>query len=202
MGFDAGGAAAGGVTGAAYGSKFGWQGAAAGAVAGGLLGGFGRRKKKAKKISTLDEKQQRLWNKYTQGIEGKGSFADMFNFDEKAATDNFNTSYAQPAYQNFQENVVPTITGQFRGQNLQNSSYLGGALGKAGTDVQRDLNAHMSNMLYQGKQGAIDRRLQALQHSLGVQTFAYQQPQGNSFDAALGGLTQGAGQILANKATG
>ena len=126
----------------------------------------------------------------------------MFNFDEKAATDNFNTSYAQPAYQNFQENVVPTITGQFRGQNLQNSSYLGGALGKAGTDVQRDLNAHMSNMLYQGKQGAIDRRLQALQHSLGVQTFAYQQPQGNSFDAALGGLTQGAGQILANKATG
>ena len=185
------GALSGGTAGATLGGPY---GAAGGAVAGGLLGLFASRKKKPKKLSTLDKTQQGLYDQYAQGLQGQGQFADMFNFNPQQTTDFFNKSVAQPAYQNFQENIIPGITGQFRGGNLQNSSYLGGALGKAGTDVQRGLDAQLARMLQEGQQNSIDRRLGSLNNIMNMQTFAYQKPQASPLDSMLGGFSQGAGE--------
>jgi hypothetical protein len=202
---DWGSAAGGAASGAAIGTSImpGW-GTAIGAVGGGLLGLFGGgKKKKPKKISTLDKNQQGIYEDYAKAIRGEGGrFADLFNFDSKAATSNWDKMFAQPAYQKFNEEVVPGITGQFRGGNLQNSSYMGGALGKAGTDVQRNLDAHMSNMLYQGQQDAFSRRAKGINDILNTQTFAMegQQPSGGNqaFDALMNVGGQAAGQYIGN----
>lgn len=186
---DFGAGAGGAASGAAIGSTFGPIGTGVGAVAGGLLGLFGRKKKKKPKmVSTLDKTQQGIYDKYAQGLQGRGEFFDLFNFDANAARKNFNSMYAQPAYQQFQEEVVPGITGQFRGGNLQNSSYLGGALSKAGTDVQRNLDAQLANMLYQGQNDSVNRRINGINNLLNMQTFAYQQPQQSSGDQVFNSL--------------
>ena len=201
MGFNGSGAASGGLSGAATGFSIGGPiGAGVGAIAGGLLGGLGG--SRAKKISTLDKNQKRLNQQYSEGLEGKGKFANLFNFDSNAAMQNFQTSYANPAINNWKQEVVPGITGSFRGGNLQNSSYLGGALAKSGEAVQTDLNSRMADMLYQGQQSAMDRRLKSLQDILDRQTFAYQQPQEGAGASMLSGLSSGVGQGLANRVNG
>lgn len=193
---DFGAGAGGAASGAALGSAFGPIGTGVGAVAGGLLGLFGRskKKKKPKMVSTLDKTQQGIYGKYSQGLQGKGPFADLFNFDSGAATKNFQSMYAQPAYQQFQEEIIPGITGQFRGGNLQNSSYLGGALSKAGTDVQKNLDAQLANMLYQGQNDSVNRRINGINSLLNMQTFAYQQPQQSGGDQAFGALLNAGGK--------
>jgi uncharacterized membrane protein len=84
-----GGAATGALSGAAAGTAIMpvW-GTAIGGVVGGLAGLFSGGKKKTKKKSTLDKNQQALYNKYSEALQGRGEWADMFNFDEKKATDN------------------------------------------------------------------------------------------------------------------
>jgi DNA-binding transcriptional regulator YiaG len=199
--FDAGGALSGAASGAALGSYFTPIGTAVGAIAGGLLGAFGRRKRKPKRLSTLDPTQQALYNDYASGIQGKGPLANLFDFDAAGTRNNFNQMYAQPAYQQFQEELAPKITGQFRGGNLQNSSYLAGALGKAGTDVQRNLDAQLANMLYQGQQDAMSRRLNSINSLLNTQTFAYQKPQASASDQAFSSLLDVGGKALGDWAS-
>lgn len=147
---------------------------------------------KPKKISTLDKTQKNIYKDYAAGINGQGPQADLFNFNPEQTTDVFNKIYAQPAAENFKRNIVPSITGAFRGGNIQNSSYAGQALAQAGTDVQTNLNAHMSKMLYDAQNSSIERRLGAIRDILGVQTFAYQKPQQGAGDAFFSGLSSGA----------
>ncbi len=202
------GALGGAASGAALGSFVPGIGTAVGAAVGGLVGGisglFGSKKKKKKKpkvLSTLDPTQQALRDQQAEGLQGRGQFADLYNFDQNAARKNFEQMYAQPAYQNFKEGIVPGITGAFRGGNLQNSSYVGSALSKAGTDVQRGLDAQLANMLYQGQQSSIDRRSQGLNNLLNMQTFAYEKPeqqQPGVADQFLGGVSQAAGKYAAD----
>lgn len=199
----------GGLSGAASGAALGSAilpgvGTAIGAVGGGLLGLFSgkKKKKKAKKVSTLDPSQQRLYQAKIDALNGKGPFGDLYKFDQDAARKNFEQTYAKPAYQNFQEGIVPGITGSFRGQNLQNSSYLGGALSKAGTDVQRGLDAQLANLLYQGQQSSMDRRSQGLNDLLNMQTFAYDRPQQQQPSATnqfFDGFSSAAGKYAGEK---
>lgn len=195
------GALGGAGTGALYGAKFGGPiGAGIGGLIGGIGGLFGRSRRKPKRISTMDPRQRELYNQYIQALQGGGGpLADVFGQTNPEQLRNlFQQTYAQPQYQNFQENIVPSITGQFRGQNLQNSSYLGGALSKAGTDVQKNIDTQLANILYQAQQGDIERRQRGAQDILGMTTFGYQKPQASSVDQLLGSLGTGAGQILAN----
>ncbi len=149
-------------------------------------------------ISSLDPTQQGLYDQSAQAIQGGGGpLGDLYGFDYEKMRDLYTQQYAQPAYQQFQEEVVPGITGQFRGQNLQNSTYLGGALGKAGTDVQRNLDAQLSGMLYQGEQSALQRKQTGLNQLLNMQTFAYQQsPLMNILNQLAGGAGKAAGAYL------
>jgi len=151
-------------------------------------------------VSSLDPKQQELYSQLVQALQGGGGpLADIYGFDPEKVRENFDLNYAQPAYQKFEEEVIPGITGQFRGQNLQNSSYLGGALSKAGTDVQKGLDANLSNMLFNAEQQAIQRKQQGLQNLLNMQTFAYEQ---SPLMQLLQALAGGAGKAIGSYATG
>lgn len=79
------GAIKGGAQGYAMGGP---PGAAIGAITGGAAGLFGGgRKKKRKKLTTLDERQQRLNEQQHESILGNGPLADLYNYDPKAAND-------------------------------------------------------------------------------------------------------------------
>lgn len=154
-----------------------------------LLGGL-----EPQKISSMDPRQEEIFGQLASALQGQGGpFSDLFNFDPQQTRDYFTDQYAQPAYQQFQEEVIPGITGQFRGQNLQNSSYLGGALGKAGSDVQSNLNSQLSRMLMEAQQGALGRKQAGLGNILGQQTFAYR-------DSPLMSLLQSLGPSLGKAA--
>lgn len=135
-------------------------------VLGSFLGG------KKKKRSTLDKRQKKLYKDQMNAIYGRGPLADLYGFDPESTRSMFEQVYAQPAYQKFQEEVVPNITGSFRGKNLQNSSYLGQGLSKAGSDVQAGLDRNLAEMLYKGQQDALTRRAGAVQNLQGMQTQA------------------------------
>lgn len=197
---DFGNIASGALSGGAAGSTFGPFGTAIGAVGGGILGLFGKKKKK-KKLSTFDDEQQRLYGDYVKGLRGQGEFSDLYNFDAGQANDVFDKTVANPAYRNYQENIIPGITGNFRGKNLQNSSYLGQSLARTGRDVQEGLDAQRSKYIFEGQQNAQNRKGNAINSVLGMNTFDYDNTTGgnkNIIDQVLEAAGPQAGQWFAN----
>lgn len=168
-------------------------------IAGGaaLYSAFGP-KKKAKKRSTLDKNQKKLWGEYHKGIMGEGPLADLYNFDADKARNNFEQNISRPAYQKYEENVVPQITGAFRSKGLGNSTYAGQALASSGRDVQNDLNAKLSDYMYNQEQSIYDRKANAINNSFQTQTFAYEKPQGGPFDSFMQGATGKFGEHAGN----
>jgi|SRR6478735_518366 len=192
-------AVSGAISGAKFGSSFGPIGTGVGALAGGVMGLFGSRnkKKKPKRISTLDPQQQQLYDQYIQSLGGQGPFSDLYNFDSAGYNQVFDQTIGQPAYQNFRENVIPGITGQFRGSNIMNSSYAGESLARAGRDVQRNLDAQRSANIFSGQQQAGANKQNAINNILGMQTFALERPQEGSpsiIDQILGSVAPRAGE--------
>lgn len=201
--YSASSAVSGAMSGASIGSSFGPIGTGVGAVAGGLLGLFGskKKKKKSKPINTLDPRQQQLYDQYIQSLQGKGPFSDMYNFDAQGYNDVFDKTIGRQAYRNFNENIIPGITGQFRSNNLMNSSYAGDALSRAGRDVQENLDAQRSANIFAGQQQANLNKQNAINNILGMQTFAMKQPQQGSpgtIDQILGTLAPRAGEWFAD----
>lgn len=194
--FDFGNALSGGLSGAAIGSAIPGVGSLAGGAIGGIAGLFGGSKKKRKKVGRFDKQQQQLYQDQNAALYGQGPFSDLYNYDEQAANQNFEQMYSRPAYRQFQENVIPGITGSFRGRNLQNSSYAGEALGRAGRDVQESLDAQRANVLYSGQQAAQQRKAGGLERLLGMQTFGYEQPQESGIDSILRSLAPLGGDYL------
>ena len=197
---DLGSAGAGAVSGAYAGSTFGPIGTGVGALVGGVAGLFGsKKKKKPKKRSTLDPQQQALYDDYVASIRGEGSFSDLYNFDADGYNDVFDKTVGRPAYRNFNENIVPQITGQFRSNNLMNSSYAGESLSRAGRDVQESLDAQRSANVFSGQQQAKQNKQGAIDKVLGTQTFAYDKPGAenpSTVDQILGSLAPEAGEWL------
>lgn len=155
---------------------------------------------KPKKTSTLNPEQEQMYQQMFQALQGGGGpLGDIYGFDPQQTTDLFQQSVANPAYQNFREQTVPGITGQFRGQNLQNSSYLGGALGKAGSDMQSGLDAQLSNMIYNAQQQAMSRKQQGVSDLMNTQTFAYQQ---SPWMSLLNQMAGGSGKALGGSTMG
>lgn len=206
MAADWGAGLSGAASGASIGSAAGPWGAAAGGVIGGAIGLFGgsggkKKKKKNKPISTLDPMQQKLYEQYISSLSGQGQFSDLYNWNARGANKNFDMNVSRPAYRNFNENIIPGITGQFRQNNLMNSSYAGEALGRAGRNVQENLDAQRSNMHFQGDQNAMAAKRNSINEILNLQTQAYLQPgspQPNGIDSILGQLAPMGGSFLAD----
>lgn len=167
---------AGGATGALSGAAAGSAilpgiGTAVGGVAGGLAGLFGNKKKKKKNISSFDKRQKKLNEQQHDSILGKGPLADLYNYDPEAANAVFDKIQARPAQRNFTENTVPSITGAFRKEGLQNSSYVGDSLSKAGRDVQENLDTLRAQYLYGEKNNATNAKRSAVENLQNRSTF-------------------------------
>lgn len=195
------GAATGALSGASTGATIGSVipgigtaiGAGVGALTGGLGGLFGGRKKKKKALSTLDKRQKRLNKLQFQGLTGQGPLADIYNYNPEKANEVFDRTVANPAYRKFKEEIVPTITGQFRQQGLMSSSYAGDALSRLARDVQEGLDARRSEALYNQENASKLARQQALENFQNRQNFAYdksaRQSSGFDIDAILKSIT-------------
>jgi hypothetical protein len=194
-GAGASGAASGAMAGGSVGGPW---GAAIGGVIGGVAGLFGSKKKK--KRSTFDKQQKRLYDLEHQSLLGQGPLADLYNYNPQMANKVFTENYANPAYQDFQEQVVPTITGQFRKQGLMNSSYAGDALSKLARDVQQGLDAKRTQYLYNQETDARNARRNAINSIQGRSTFAYDKAPSNGFNIA--DITNSATPDLINQAKG
>lgn len=160
-------------------------GGAVGAIGGGLAGLFGskKKKKKRKQISTLDKRQQALNEQQYESLLGKGPLADLYNYDPEGANAVFDKNIANPAYRKYKEDLAPSITGQFRSQGLQNSSYVGDALSKTARDIQENLNAQRSQYLYGEQENARSAKRNAVENLQNRQTFAYdKQAPSSTFD--------------------
>jgi hypothetical protein len=178
---DFGAGLSGGASGALAGSSLGGvPGAIIGGAIGGLGGLFGGKKKK--KRSTFDKQQKKLYGLEHQGILGQGPLADLYNYSPEKANQVFSQNYAQPAYQEFEENVVPTITGQFRKQGLMNSSYAGDAISKLARDVQKNLDAKRTQYLFDQENNAQNARRSAINNIQGRSTFAYDKAPAGGFN--------------------
>jgi hypothetical protein len=165
----------------------------------------GGKKKKAKKRSTLSPEEQKLHQDYISGLRGEGPMAGMFNFNPEQVNSNFENMVARPAYRQFQENIIPGITGQFRGANIGNSSYTGEALGRAGRNVQESLDAQRANALYKAEQSSIDRKMRGVDSALNIKTFDWERPQesgGSPFDKILGMAGEHGAKFLVDKFIG
>ena len=175
--------ATGAASGAASGMALGVPGAIGGGITGGVLGLFGNKKKKAKRLSSLDKNQQKLNKDQYEALMGKGPLADLYNYDPEKANAVFDQITARPAYRSFKEKIVPELTGQFRKQGLQNSSYMGDALGRAGRDVQENLDALRTQQLYGQENTARTSKQNAIENFQNRQNFAYDtKAQGGGFD--------------------
>ena len=202
----AGGAASGALSGASIGSIIPGVGTAIGGAVGGIIGGIsslfgGKKKKKAKKKSTLDPQQQALYNDYIASIRGEGPMAGLYNFDAEGYNDVFDKTIGRQANRNFNENIIPGITGQFRNNNLQNSSYVGESLSRAGRNVQENLDAQRSANVFAGQQNANQNKQNAINSVLGTQTFAASKPGAEApsgIDQILGSLGPAAGEWFAD----
>ncbi len=202
--YSAVGALSGAASGAAIGSAIPVIGTAAGALIGGVAGFFGSKKKKKKapkQISTLDPQQQALYKDYISSIRGEGPMAGMYNFDAEGYNKVFDQTIGRQANRSFKENIVPTITGQFRSNGLQNSSYAGESLSRAGRDVQENLDAQRSANIFQGQQQAQQNKQNAINSVLNTQTFANQKPGSqtpSTIDQILGKVGPAAGDWFAD----
>jgi hypothetical protein len=188
-GSGASGAASGASTGAVLGGP---PGAVIGGVAGGLAGLFGGgKKKKRKKLSTMDKEQQALYAQEHEGIMGKGPLADLYNYNPEQANKVFDETIGRQAERKFKEDIIPKITGQFRSNNLQNSSYHGEGLARAGRDVQESLNAERSKYLFGLENEARGAKRNAIQNIQGRSTFAYdkQAPSGGGIEGILNSIS-------------
>ncbi len=178
------GAASGGLSGAATGFQVGgpWGAAVGGALgaAGGLFGG----RKKKKRVSSLDKRQQQLNKQQYSALRGEGPLADIYNYNPEKANDVFDKTIADPAYRNFREKLAPNVTGQFRSQGLMQSSYAGDALSRLARDVQENLNAERSKYLYGQENAARSAKQGAVENLQNRQTFGYDTsaPSGRGFD--------------------
>ena len=166
------GAGQGAIGGASAGGAFGPIGAIGGGIIGGIAGLFGGSKKK-KKISSLDKRQKALNKQQYEALQGKGPMADLYNYDPEKANAVFDKTIANPEYRNYNENVVPGITGAFRSEGLANSSYAGDALSKTGRDLQENLAGRRAEYLYGEQNNARDARRNALENFQNRQNFAY-----------------------------
>lgn len=125
------------------------------------------------KVSRFTDEQNQFFDMIRRSLMGEqNGFSDLYSpYDEQAARDRFQQTVANPAREEFREETVPTITGQFRGQNLGESSYAAQALGREGSRLESRLAGLQAQDLYAGREAAAQRRERGVQGVTSAQTF-------------------------------
>lgn len=160
-----------------------------------LFGG----KNKTKSLSLNTASQDELLNLIQQGLtSGEGPLAELFgNFDEEA----FNKGVKQPALQDFQDNILPSIQEKFIAGNQALGSGMRRGQLKAGTDLQ----AKLAQLMYGAQQDQKNRQVTGLQTALGKQGVENVVQKGNpglaapllgkAVDAGMAALTGGTSAV-------
>ena len=102
----------------------------------------------------------------------------------------------RPQYENYQENIVPEITGAFRQKGLGNSSYAAQALERGGRKTQSNITAGMNDYLFKQEESINNRKANAINNSFNTKTFDYERPQEQPWDAFLNGAGGAAGKYV------
>lgn len=150
-------------------------GASAGVSA--LFNKFGSQQKTPK----TPKFQRQLIDQLLQGLQGGGPFASLFQADIGA----FQKSVSDPLQQQFRDVTAPGIQQSFISSGQQRGTPLESALGRAGLDVQQDIN----KLFLPFQQGAQTRQQDAISRILGFQT-PQSQTQLTPFGAGAAGLAQ------------
>ena len=170
----------------------------------GALGGaaFNRLNKtrKPKKVSLLDDRQENILELLNQAAQGQGPFAGLTQTDPEQTAGFFNEAVAQPLINQFNEEILPGITGQFRGKGLGQSTFAGQAAARAGEGLERTLASQLANQQFAQLNQGNQNLMSILNTILDKQTSGFQQPQLSPLDQMLGQLlnlgTQAAGKAF------
>ncbi len=149
---------------------------AAASVGGGMLANAGN----ARGETSMQRKQSKLIDQLLAGLQGQGSFKDLYATDENA----FQKSFVDPAKQMFSGQIAPMIQQQSIAGGQQRSSGLDSNLARAGMDIDQMLNQYM----YQSQQDALNRKQNTINSILGGGPGAPNQPtMGQSAMSGLAG---------------
>lgn len=167
-----GNALSGAGVGAGIGSAFGPIGAGIGGLLGGVSGLFGFGKGKEEKI-----KQNPILN--PQQIDLLGDLISQAKMGNQNALGYLNqilsndpeaiSAFQQPAMQEFEEDIIPSILERFSGLGARSSSALNQTLGRAATNLETNLNAQRSQL----KSNAINQLMGYSQMGLTPTTSPY-----------------------------
>jgi hypothetical protein len=141
-----------------------------------------------KQVPTMNPQQEQFLQNFIQSLQGNQGnigqyFQDILGNDPESYQ-----RFSAPYLQQFQQQILPMIRGQFAGQG--DSSARDQALGGAGANLQTNLAG-----LREGLRGQAVGQFGGLsQQGLGTSPFAYQNMQGTP--GALGYFAQGAGGAL------
>lgn len=175
--------------GAAAGSAIPFLGSAMGGILGGLGGLFGG-KKRYKQQTTLTGNQQQANKDQFGSFYNQGPFADLYNYNPEMANTVFDQTRFNPAMRNWNEGIVPKITGQFRGDNMMQSSYAGDALARSGRDLTETLEGQRNQYLYGLESEARSAKRKALEDYQNRSMFKYDtNPQQNTASQVVDALS-------------
>lgn len=154
-----------------------------------------------KKFDTQSQGQQDIFALIEQGLKGEGPFASIGQFDPESSAQRFNDSVAQPLITQFNEEILPGITGQFRGSGLGNSTFAGQASARAGEGLERQLSSGLAQFQGQEQQNASQNLQNLINSFLGQQTFGFKEQSPNLL-TQLGVIGTGEGIKAAGAAAG
>lgn len=150
--------------------------------------------------------QQQLFSGLSGGeTEGAGStiqagsdYLDRLlsmDYDPSAGQEYWEESFKKPMMQQWEQEIMPGIAEKYAGSGAISSSGFNRAMGQAGTNMQTQLGAQLSDILYQGSEAHKQRQMQgaglsqqlagllsetgAEQRNIRLQQWEAQQPWGN-----------------------
>jgi hypothetical protein len=143
---------------------------------GGLLGGA--EQPGIEQVSTLTDQQQQVLSQLLTGIqggefsqfgqseqfgEGLGALSGLLGgFDPQRTTEAFQQQVADPARQQFQEEVLPSIQERLIGAGAGRGTTAQRQFAQAGQRLEQGLSGQLAGQLQQGEQLGAQQQLQAL----------------------------------------
>ncbi|MBE3139369.1 MAG: hypothetical protein IMZ53_02175 [Thermoplasmata archaeon] len=135
----------------------------------------------------------------------------LANYDPAADKEYWNTSFVNPAMQNWNQNIMPDIKEQFASANSADSGMMGRQIAESGRNLSTDLNAQLGNILYSGQQAQLGRQQTGINQAMNMAQMPGNLMQqnaslaGTGMDLAtqtanLGGMEQTYNQNLLNEA--
>lgn len=153
-----------------------------------------------KQVSAISPEEKQFLDLINQAVSGTGPLAGLGQYNPAETASRFNQAVAQPLITQFNEEILPGITGQFRGAGLGRSTFAGQAAARAGEGLERQLSSGLAQYQTSQQNQANQNLLNLLNLYLGKEQTALQAPQPSTAEKALLASILAAGQAGARKA--